>query len=146
MSKAKLLQKKKKQQQRPDSSENTVKIAKKLTAKEKRHLEITGGKISEANFFFFFGTYPISLTNISRITVTSPWYLSPDQVMKKKAIEDGMSREELAEEASDWKELMDPITEKMYFLNSLTLEKVDGIPRAVAAKKELVTCSFYSMN
>ena len=59
--------------------------------------------------------------------------------MKKKAIEDGMSREELAEEASDWKELMDPITEKMYFLNSITLEKVDGIPRAVAAKKELVS-------
>ena len=54
MSKAKLLQKKKKQQQRPDSSENTVKIAKKLTAKEKRHLEITGGKISEANLLLFF--------------------------------------------------------------------------------------------
>jgi hypothetical protein len=59
MSKAKLLQKKKKQQQRPDSPENTVKIAKKLTAKEKRHFEITGGKISEA-IFFFFSTYPIS--------------------------------------------------------------------------------------
>ena len=58
--------------------------------------------------------------------------------MIKKAIEDAMSREELAEEASDWKELMDPITDKMYFLNSITFEKVDGIPRAVAAKKELV--------
>lgn len=61
--------------------------------------------------------------------------------MVKKAIEDSMSREELAEEAADWTELMDPITEKMYFLNSITLEKVDGIPRAVAAKKELVRTS-----
>lgn len=51
MSKAKLLQQKKKQQQqqqRPDSPDSSVKIAKKLTAKEKRHFEITGGKTSEA--------------------------------------------------------------------------------------------------
>jgi len=49
-----------------------------------------------------------------------------------------MDPADLALEASEWKEMMDPITEKVYYQHVLTCETMDSIPRAVAAKKKLV--------
>ena len=58
--------------------------------------------------------------------------------MMRKLREDAMSLAELAEEAEDWKEMMDPITDKLYYRNIISLENFEGVPRSVQAKKQLV--------
>ena len=60
MSKPKVLQQEKEQQQRPESPEGFVKIAKRLTAKEKRNLEVTGGKKSKSNILVWNNLYLIT--------------------------------------------------------------------------------------
>mmetsp|Transcript_19751 Transcript_19751/g.27140 ORF Transcript_19751/g.27140 Transcript_19751/m.27140 type:complete len:2215 (+) Transcript_19751:40-6684(+) len=109
MSKAKMLQQKKKKQQT-----DGPKIAKRLTAKEKRALETANGR-------------PPGV----------PWTATVEEQIARKEREDAMSVADLALEASEWKEMLDPITEKIYYQHVLTWETMTSIPRAVAAKKQL---------
>ena len=48
-----------------------------------------------------------------------------------------MSKEELATEADEWKEIIDPMTDNIFYQNIITFEMMTNVPRAVAAKRQI---------
>jgi hypothetical protein len=66
-----------------------------------------------------------------------PWYATREQALERKMREDRMPLAELAAEADDWKQEVDPMTENVFYLNDLTNEMVTYTPRAIHAKRQL---------
>lgn len=66
-----------------------------------------------------------------------PWFATKEQEMARREREEKMSTAELALEADDWKEMIDPMTENVYYLNIYTNEMLTTVPRAITAKKQL---------
>eukprot|EP01039_Chlorochromonas_danica_P008918 gene8917-9836_t len=67
----------------------------------------------------------------------APWYASAEQIAQRKAREDRMTMQELANEAPEWKECIDVMTENIYYLNVNTNEMMTTVPRAVQSKRQL---------
>jgi hypothetical protein len=66
-----------------------------------------------------------------------PWYANAEQERARKERETKMTPQELAAEAEDWKECIDPMTENVYWLNVHTNEMLTGVPRSWQMKKQL---------
>jgi hypothetical protein len=66
-----------------------------------------------------------------------PWYATKQQELERREREDKMSPQELALEAGDWKETIDPYTENVYYINIYTNEMMTVVPRAILAKKQV---------
>ena len=66
-----------------------------------------------------------------------PWYANAEQEAERKDRESKLTPQELAAEAEDWKECIDPMTENTYWLNIHTNEMVTSLPAAISMKKQL---------
>jgi hypothetical protein len=66
-----------------------------------------------------------------------PWFASKEQEEERKRREDKMSLAELAEEAVEWSEEIDPMTGNILYLNVNTNEMMNNVPRSLAAKRQL---------
>lgn len=81
--------------------------------------------------------YKHSSAAIANKKPEKPWYASKEQEMARKSREDKMPLADLALEANDWKQEIDPMTENVYYLNEFTNEVMTTTPRAIHAKKQL---------
>lgn len=71
------------------------------------------------------------------IMADKPWYATSEQVEARKKREDKMTPEQLAKEADDWRERIDPITENIFYLNIKTNEIMSSLPKSLEAKRQL---------
>jgi hypothetical protein len=66
-----------------------------------------------------------------------PWFASKEQQLERREREDRLSLPELAIEADDWRQQVDPITENTFYLNDMTNEMMTTTPRSIHAKRQL---------
>jgi hypothetical protein len=66
-----------------------------------------------------------------------PWFASKEQQLERREREDRLPLPELALEADDWRQQVDPITENTFYLNDMTNEMMTTTPRSIHAKRQL---------
>lgn len=71
------------------------------------------------------------------LTLGEPWYATKEQEDERREREEKMTNAELALEAPHWKEMVDVMTENIYYQNILTNELMSAVPRAVAAARQM---------
>ncbi len=65
------------------------------------------------------------------------WYATREEIEWRKSREFLLTRDELAAEAHEWEQCIDPLTEVIFYRHVPTFEIMAEVPRSVAAYREI---------